>query len=83
MGGLPCAKVIIDNMHGLIRVMWCMATSIFLASSRGVEPSYEEQESWLKATENVAQVAAAIEKRMSGEAGLGSERKRGQDGGAA
>jgi hypothetical protein len=31
MGGARC-KIIIDNGLGLIRVFWCMATSLFLAS---------------------------------------------------
>lgn len=71
MGGIPCAKAIIDNMHGLIRVMWCMATTIFLAATKGVEPTYEEQEAFLAASEALAKVASGIEARVRGEAGPG------------
>jgi uncharacterized protein (UPF0276 family) len=61
MGGLPCAKVIIDNRNALVQQMDCMVASIHLNSSR-VQPTYEMQDKFLAATAKVAKIAAEIEK---------------------
>ena len=60
MGGLPCAKQIIDNMNALYQQMQCMSASIQLNASR-VQPTYEQRDRFLKATEHVAKITAEIE----------------------
>ncbi len=66
MGGLPCAKTIIDNMNALIQQMQCMTASIHLNSTR-IQPTYKMQYEFLEATDQVARVAARIEKYVSGD----------------
>lgn len=61
MGGLQCAKTIIDNKNALIQQMECMTASIQLNSTR-IQPTYEMQDKFIAVTEQVAKVAAEIEK---------------------
>lgn len=67
MGGLQCAKQVIDNGYALRQKMGCMETSILLASQQGIEPTYEEAELYRKKAEELALVCSAIEKRVRGE----------------
>lgn len=60
MGGLSCAKTIIDNGNALTQAMQCMNASIHLNSSR-VQPTYEQRDRFLAATNQVAKIAAEIE----------------------
>lgn len=60
MGGLPCAKIIIDNRNALVQQMDCMVASIHLNSAR-IQPTYDHQNRFLKATEQVAKIAAEIQ----------------------
>jgi hypothetical protein len=64
MGGARC-KIIIDNGLGLIRVFWCMATSLFLASAANggevvIDPGL--QATFLEQTEALAKTCAEIQK---------------------
>ena len=63
MGGLRCAKEIIDNGFRLNAAMGCMNTTILLHPDN--EPSYEERDEFLAASEALAKVCAKIEKRIA------------------
>lgn len=64
MGGLPCAKEIIDNRNHLNAATGCMVATILLYPDN--PPTYAERDEWLKAAEALAVVAAKIEKRIAG-----------------
>jgi hypothetical protein len=64
MGGLPCAKQIIDNGNALHQQLQCMNASILLAAPSGVQPTYEEADEFKRLSEPLAKCAAAIEKRV-------------------
>jgi hypothetical protein len=68
MGGLPCAKQVIDNGNALHQKLQCMNASILLAAPRGVEPTYAEVEEFRKKADELAIIAAVIEKRVRSEA---------------
>lgn len=76
MGGLPCAKVIIDNGNATVQVLSCMNASILLANGAGINPTYAEQEAFMAASNALAAVASKIAARLSKEAGLGGETAR-------
>lgn len=61
MSGLPCAKAVIDNRNSIVQQMDCMVASIQLNSTR-IQPTYEMQDKFMTATEQVARIAAEIEK---------------------
>lgn len=61
MSGLPCAKAVIDNRNSIVQQMDCMVASIQLNSTR-IQPTYEMQDKFMAATEQVARIAAEIEK---------------------
>lgn len=66
MGGLPCNKQIIDNGNALHQQVQCMNATILLAASSGtgVSATYAEADDFKAAADNLAKVAAAIEKRI-------------------
>lgn len=68
MGGLPCAKTIIDQRAAVIRAMDCMSTTILLAAPNGSYPSEQMEDEFVKAASHLAEVATKIEKAVrSGE----------------
>lgn len=64
MGGLPCAKTIIDQRNAVVQAMDCMATSILLAAPSGAYPSEEMEDKFVAAAQKLAQIAAEIEKHV-------------------
>lgn len=64
MGGLPCAKQIIDNGNAVTQQMGCLNATILLAAPTGVQPTYEEAEEFKQVADKLAAVCAAIEKRV-------------------
>jgi hypothetical protein len=60
MGGLPCAKEIIDNGNALQMKLNCTYASILLNAPR-IQPTYEQRDKFFKAADNLARVAAEIE----------------------
>lgn len=61
MGGLPCAKEIIDNMAALQRQATCTSASILLAADGGWQPTPKQVDRLRKLTEPVAQFLAKLE----------------------
>lgn len=64
MGGLRCAKEIIDNFNALSQQCGCMVASIYLADSvggSGLQPTEEQRDAFLKASKELADVAAGIQ----------------------
>ena len=70
MGGLPCAKVIIDNGNALTQKMQCLNATILLSAGGGFSPTYEEQESFMATAEAHAKCCAKIAHRLGAEAGI-------------
>lgn len=67
MGGLPCWKQIIDQNNALQRAVNCMAETIRIAGATGGNlPTDEQAETFQKAAEELAKVAADIEKWCGG-----------------
>lgn len=62
MGRAPC-KIIIDQMHALIRALWCMATSLLVF---GGEPSPAHQKAFQIQAEEMAKLCGEIEKDAQG-----------------
>jgi len=61
MGGLPCAKSIIDNGNALTQAMQCMNASILLNAPH-TQPTEAMEDEFLMATAQVSKVAKRIEK---------------------
>jgi hypothetical protein len=82
MGGLSCAKTIIDQRNGLVRAMDCMSTSILLAAPCGSYPSEEMEEKFVKLAGELALLSADIERHVRETGGLneapGEVRDRGK-----
>lgn len=64
MGGLPCAKNIIDQRNALVQVLDCMCASIQLYSDNK-QPTEEMEDRFKAACENAANVATKIEAYVS------------------
>lgn len=64
MGGIRCAKEIIDNGNAVTQQLGCMNASILLAAINGVEPTYEEAKAFRAAADALCLVASGIEKRV-------------------
>lgn len=62
MGGVRCAKEIIDNFNRMTAAVACMATTIQLNQDN--QPTQDEADEFQKAAREVAMVAAKIEKRV-------------------
>lgn len=60
MGGLPCAKAVIDNRNALVQQLDCMVASIHL-NSTVKQPTDRHLEQFKEAAERLAKVAAEIE----------------------
>lgn len=61
MGGLPCAKTIIDQRNAVVQVMDCMSASILLNAPNGTTPTEEMEDEFVKAANALAMVAVKIE----------------------
>lgn len=61
MGGLPCAKHIIDQSYALVQQMSCMNASILLYSDT-TQPTDAMEDEFRDATNAVAAIAAKIER---------------------
>lgn len=83
MGGLPCAKTIIDQRNAVVQAMDCMSASILLAAPNGSYPSDQMEDEFVAAAQNLAEVAAKIEKHVREGSGSGGEQDAGQDRGAS
>lgn len=64
MGGLPCAKTIIDQMYALVQAMGCMSASILL-NHETTQPTQQMADEFQDACNEVAKVAARIQKHVS------------------
>lgn len=64
MGGLPCAKTIIDQRNALVQQMDCMIASIQLYSGQ-TTPTEEMEDAFRLACEKVAVIASKIESYVS------------------
>lgn len=64
MGGLPCAKEIIDNRNALVQAMDCMVASILL-NADSTQPTLKQRDEFVAATAEVAKLAAQIEAYVS------------------
>lgn len=69
LGGLSCAKEIIDNRNGLVQQLACMVASIHLAGENdgsGVRPTEAQRDAFLKASNELAKIAADIQSHVGG-----------------
>lgn len=64
MGGVPCAKTIIDQRAGVIRVMDCMATTILLSAPNGSYPTEQMEDEFVAAATKLAEIATRIEQAV-------------------
>lgn len=64
MGGLPCAKQIIDNYFALVQAGGCMSTSILLAAVNHGSPTQDQADRFAKAANALAEIMAEIEKSV-------------------
>lgn len=64
MGGLPCAKQIIDQRNALVQIMDCMTASIHLYSDT-TQPTQDMADEFQAACNGVASIAAKIERYVS------------------
>lgn len=60
MGGLQCAKTIIDQRNALVQQLDCMVASIHL-NSTVKQPTERHEDEFIAACNALAKVAAAIE----------------------
>lgn len=61
MGGLPCAKQIIDQREALQQAMGCMSNSILLYHDT-TQPTQEQADAFQAACNEVAALASKIER---------------------
>jgi hypothetical protein len=64
MGGVRCAKEIIDSGFAMFRAFFCMVTSIHLNAIRGKEPSYASRDKVLPMMEELTKAFMDIEKEV-------------------
>lgn len=64
MGGLPCAKQIIDQRNALVQVLDCMCASIQLYSDNK-QPTEDMEAKFKAVCDSVASVAVKIEAYVS------------------
>ena len=64
MGGLACAKEIIDHYNHLVAAGACMVASIQLAATEGREPTYAQLHEFQKLAEPLARCMARIEQSV-------------------
>ena len=59
MGGLPCAKVIIDQRNALVQTMDCMIATVYL--HRDTPPTVEQMNAFVDTANQLATLAWKIE----------------------
>lgn len=64
MGGLRCAKEVIDNRNALVRQLDCLDATILLHQDN--PPTYDERDEFIAAADALAKIAAKIEARIGG-----------------
>lgn len=64
-GGLQCAKQVIDQGAGVTRQLECTRNSILLAAAVR-QPTYDQLDEFVAASEALAKVAAKIVKYVEG-----------------
>lgn len=74
MGGLPCAKEIIDNRNAVVQAMDCMAATIQLYS-RFRQPTEEQEDRFIAKAKELATVAAEIQAYVEGVEGTEAYQK--------
>jgi hypothetical protein len=74
MGGLPCAKAVIDNGYGLIQKLSCMNASILLNFEQ-TQPTYEQMNEFIARANHLAEYAAGIQEYVSKGTELDSDYK--------
>ena len=72
MGGLPCAKAVIDNGYALTQKLACMSASIML-NAGNTQPSYEQMDEFIRRANYLAEYAAEIQSYVSGDGKEGEE----------
>lgn len=68
MGGVRCAKEIIDNFAGVTHQVECMKTSIHFAGEfdgSGLRPTEEQRDAFFKAGDELVKVASEIQLYVS------------------
>lgn len=60
MGGLPCAKQIIDNRNALVHALDCMCASILLNADT-TQPTDDQAKLFQETAEPLAKLSAEIE----------------------
>ena len=65
MGGLPCAKQVLDNGRAVVRALDCMGNSILL-NAHETQPTEEQLDAFVAAGDALAGVAAKIQAYVSG-----------------
>lgn len=68
MGGLPCAKQILDQIRALEQAMGCMANTIVLYHDT-TQPTQDQADAFQDACNEVALVAGKIQKYVAGSGG--------------
>jgi hypothetical protein len=76
MGGLACAKTIIDQRNALVQTLDCMIATIYL--NQDISPTVEQMNEFVDAANGLATVAGKIEfyVREGGEAYGDDDHKR-------
>jgi len=64
MGGLPCAKEIIDQRAALVQKMDCMATSILL-NAQTTQPTEAMEDEFRTAANALALIASKIQRYVT------------------
>lgn len=79
MGGLPCAKAVIDNGYALQQKLNCMSASIMLNASH-TQPTEKQMDEFITRSNHLAEYAAEIQKYVSqggtGEMGIDPDQRR-------
>jgi len=69
VGGIRCAKEIIDAGAAVTHQLACMTASIHLAGESdgsGIRPTYEQQDEFLAAAKALTAVSSSIQQHVSG-----------------
>ncbi len=64
MGGLPCAKAVIDNGYGVTQALSCMSASILLNASH-TQPTEKQLDEFIARANHLISYAAKIQKHVS------------------
>lgn len=64
MGGLPCAKAVIDNGYAVTQKLNCMSASIMLNASH-TQPTDEQMDEFIARANHLAEYAAKVQEYVS------------------